>query len=598
MQTVMGKLKELPTELRRRRVFQMTAIYIVASWVVVQVASESFPAVNIPEGAIRYVWMAVLIGFPVAALFSWKYDVSAAGIRRTPNADADGVEGLPLTRVDYGILLALGLVVLVTLFVVGQRLVEVRTEIAKAPATREIDPNSIAVLPLENLSPNADDAYFAAGIHDSLITSLSRIAVLMVTSSTSTRSINTELSVPEIGRQLGVAKLLDGSVLLDGDRVRVMVQLIDAASDVNLWADTFERDVSDIISLQNDVARNIAEVIRIQLTPREESALSEARPVRPDTYRAYLKGMYQLRQDTPEGDMRGVEILEEVVRQEPNSALALAGLAIAYANLAHSPIPLENAYPKAKAAADAAIQLDPDLAEATLAKGMYLSMYEWDFAAAEIAFKRAIELNPSLTMAHYQLAWLYELRGPDWEDESLARGERAVELDPLSPFMIAGLAWQYADACRYEEALRLAREAIRLDPDYPTGWAALGLTYLEMGRFDEAIDAHKKPENPPWSIFLATTYAAAGREDKAREFAASLETIEGAELGLAWIYMNLDDHESALHWIAQSEATRQPWYPWLLGMFHGSELIANDPRLQARAAALGLPDPRSMGCKN
>jgi tetratricopeptide (TPR) repeat protein len=223
-------------------------------------------------------------------------------------------------------------------------------------------------------------------------------------------------------------------------------------------------------------------------------------------------------------------------------------------------------------------------------------LYEWDLEGAERAFKRAIELNPSLTLAHYDLGWLYELLGPEREEESLAEGERARELNPLTPNFVGALAWQYADACRYEEALRLAREAIRLDPEHPTGWMALGLTYAELGQFDEAIDAHRRLAGTVWSFFIGMTYAAAGLEDKALEVAAALEEFPGTELALAWIYMNLGDRETALHWIAETEAVRAPWYPWLLGMFHGSELIADDPRLQARAAALDLPDPRTMGC--
>jgi TolB-like protein len=592
----LNKLNDLLRELRRRRVFRMTVIYIVAAWVTVQVASEAFPAFNMPDGAIRYVWVAVLIGFPVAVLFSWKYDFTASGIRRTPAAHEDVEAARSLTRVDYGVLAALALVMLATVFSVGQRLVEVQTETARAPTTREIDPNSIAVLPLESLSPNPDDAYFAAGVHDALITSLSKITALMVTSRTSTLNVNSELSVPEIGRQLGVAKLLEGSVLMDGDRVRVIVQLIDAASDLHLWADTYEREVADIIALQNEVARTIADVIEVQLTPREEVALAEANRVRPDSYRAYLKGMYQFRQETPEADRRGIEILEEVVRQDPTSALAHAGLAYGYAILAHSPFP-GNAYPKAKSAADIALQLDPELAEAHLAVAMYREYYEWDFEGAERAFTRAIKLNPSLTDAHYHLGWLYELLGPEREEESLAEGERARELDPLSPFIVGWLANQYEDACRYEDALRLAREAIRLDPEFPIGWFVLGVIHAELGQFDEAIDAHGRlADIPDWSWIIGTTYAAAGLEDKAREVAAALEQYPGTELPLSLIYMSLGDRQSALHWIAKSETARVPWYPAMLGWFPRHEVIPDDPRLQERAAALGLPDPRTLGC--
>ncbi len=351
--------------------FRMTAIYIVASWVAVQVAAETFPAINIPEGAIRYVWIAVLTGFPLALLFSWKYDFTVSGIQRTPATHEDVATARSLTRVDYGILAALSLVVLATLFGVGQRLIEVQTETAQAPTTREIDLNSIAVLPLENLSPNSDDAYFAAGVHDALITSLTRITALVVTSRTSSLRVNSKLSVPEIGRQLGVAKLLEGSVLMDVDRVRIIVQLIDAATDLHLWADTYEREIADIISVQSEVARTIADVIKVRLTPREQAALAEVRRVQPDTYRAYLKGMYQFFQETPEADLRGVKILEELARQNPTSALAHAGVAYGYSNIGHAPPFPAWAYLKAKAAADLALQLDPELAEAHMAVGMF-----------------------------------------------------------------------------------------------------------------------------------------------------------------------------------------------------------------------------------
>jgi TolB-like protein/Tfp pilus assembly protein PilF len=578
-------------------VFRMTAIYIVAAWVVVQVASEVFPAFNIPEGAIRYVWVAVLIGFPIAVFFSWKYDLTTSGILRTPAADEDVAAVRSLTRVDYGVLAALALVILATVFGVGQRLVEVQTETARAPTTRVIDPYSIAVLPLESLSPNPDDAYFAAGVHDSLITSLSKITALMVTSRTSALRVDSELSVPEIGRQLGVAKLLEGSVLMDGDRVRVIVQLIDAASDLHLWADTFEREVVDIIALQNEVARTIAEVIEVRLTRREEAALAKANPVQPDIYREYLKGMYQFRQETTEADRRGVDILEEVVRQDPTSALAHAGLAVGYAWLGHSPFPGDS-YPKAKAAADKALQLDPTLAEAHLALGMYRIYYEWDYKSGERALRRAIKLNPNLTEAHFHLAWLYEMFGPEREEESLVAGERTRELDPLSPFMVAWLADQYRDACRYEEAVSLAREAIRLDPEHPLGWMTLGRTYAELGQFDEAIDAHRHlAEKPGWSWSIGPTYAAAGLDDKAREVAAALEQYSAA-FPLALIYTRLDDRESALHWIAESETKRMPWYPALLGWWYNTVPIVDDPRIIARAEALGLPDPRTMRCRD
>jgi tetratricopeptide (TPR) repeat protein len=222
--------------------------------------------------------------------------------------------------------------------------------------------------------------------------------------------------------------------------------------------------------------------------------------------------------------------------------------------------------------------------------------YEWDVKGAEQALKRAIELNPSLTWAHYHLAWLYEILGPEWEEESLVEGDRTRELNPLSPYMVAWLADQYRDACRYDEALHLAREAVRLNPEHPIGWAILGWTYAELGQFDEAIDAHRKLVDTPWVFFMGMSYAAAGLENKAREVIATLEQYPGAEFPLTVIYTQMGDRESTLHWIAEAEKAKTPWYLSLLVRNFGVELIADDPGVQERAAALGLPDPRTMGC--
>jgi tetratricopeptide (TPR) repeat protein len=404
------------------------------------------------------------------------------------------------------------------------------------------------------------------------------------------------LSVPDIGRRLGVAKLVEGSVLIEGDRVRVIVQLIDAATDLHLWAETYERRIADIIGLQNEIARTIAEVIQARVTPVEAAELARAEPFRPDVYREYLKGMYQFRQESTEADRRGVEMLEAVVAQAPELALAHAGVAYGYAHIAHSPFP-GDAYPKARAAADEALRLDPGLAQAHLAVGMYRLYYEWDVDGAEAALERAVELNPSLTEAHYHLAWLYEVLGPEREKASLAHGERTRALDPLSPFMLGWLAVQYRDACRFEEALVIAREAIRVAPEFPIGWLALGEIYAELGEFDEAIEAHGHlADQPAWAWEIATSYAAAGLEERALEIARELEPGGAPPWPLALIYTRLGDAEAALHWVAQAEVSRLPWYPWLLGGLPARETIADDPGLQARAAALGLPDPRVMGC--
>jgi TolB-like protein/Tfp pilus assembly protein PilF len=584
----LSKLKYLSRELRRRRVFRMTAIYIVAAWVAVQIASEVFPAFNIPEGAIRYVWAAALIGFPIAVLFSWRYDFTTSGIRRTPAAHEDMAAVRTLTRVDYGVLAALGLVMLAIVIGVGQRLVEVQTETAQAPTTREIDPGSIAVLPLENLSPEPEQGYFASGMHDALINSLCKVSALQVTSRTSASRVDANLTMPMIGRTLGVASLIEGSILREGNRVRVVLQLIDAASDQHLWAETYERDFTDVMGLQADIAHAVARAVQVQLTTQDERQFTRSLDIRPDTFESYLRAMFQFRKETRSGYRRGIEILEEALVNDPTSALAYAGLAQGYSELGHSPFPVRGAYPRAKAAADKAIELDDTLAEAHLGAGMYKLYYEYDWAGAESAFARALELNPSLADAWYHWAWQLELFGRD--KEAIAAGIKTVELSPLSPFYISWLGEQYRDAGDYEKAIEMSESVLRLYPEYPVAWLVLGTTYGEQDRFEEAIEAHAHlGDSAFWSWARGYTYALAGQEDKARDILAGIEPEPDNGLPLALIYATLGETDEAMYWLDQVAEIKMPWYPWLVGWFPQFRVLHDNPLVIAKAKELGVP---------
>ncbi len=242
--------------------------------------------------------------------------------------------------------------------------------------------------------------------------------------------------------------------------------------------------------MQNEVASAVAREVKVQLTPVEERQLGQTDSSESATYEAYLKGMFQLHKGSPMGYRRAIEIFTEAVENNPNSALAYAGLAIGYSQLGHSPYPVAGAYPRAQEAAQRAIEFDPDLAEAHLAVAMYKMHYEWNFAAAEAAFLRALELNPSLVDAHYHYAWLLELLLRD--EEAIEYGEYTKELNRLSPFYTAWLADQYRDAGMFNEAIREAKTTLELNPRYSVAWVALGQTYMDMGRVDEAIEAHEQ----------------------------------------------------------------------------------------------------------
>lgn len=584
----MSWVADLFGELRRRRVFRMTALYIIAGWVAVQVISEILPALNIQESAIRYAWIAVLSGFPFALFFSWKYDVTVHGIQRTANGSEATPAELKLGRTDFVLLAGMLLVFVFGVTSLTQSALKQQSEIDRAPQTREIDPGSIAVLPLENLSPDPQQAYFASGMYDSLINSLCKVSALKVTSRTSASRVDTKLSVPMIGRRLGVASLIEGSILREGNRVRVVIQLIDAASDQHLWAETYERNFTDVMGLQTDVARAVARAVQVQLTAQDEHQLARSLDIRPATFESYLRAMFQFRKETQRGYRRGIEILEEALENDPTSALAYAALAQGYSELGHSPYPVRGAYPHAKAAADKAIELDDTLAEAHLSVGMYKLYYEYDWAGAESAFMRALELNPSLADAWYHWAWQLELFGRD--DEAIAAGIKTVELSPLSPFYISWLGEQYRDAGDYEKAIEMSESVLRLYPEFPIAWFVLGNAYGEQGRFDEAIEAHSHlSDSAFWSWAGAYTYALAGQQDKAREILSGIEHQPDNGLPLTLIYASLGEVDNAMYWMDQVGEIRMPWYPWLVGWFPQFRALHKNPIVIARAGELGVP---------
>ncbi len=580
-------------ELRRRRVFRTAGAYIFAAWVVLQVADLALGALGLPERALSHVWLALMVGFPLALVFGWRYDITASGIVRTPPGEVGDPSELALQRADYVVLIGLAAMTVVIVFGVLAEIGQQVETAGEAPGVPTGDDHRIAVLPLENLSGTPEQDYLAAGMHDALITSLSKIASLRVISRTSTLRIKDNLSLPEIAIALGVTRIVAGAVTREGDRVRMNVQLIDARTDSHLWADSFERNFSGLLSLQDDLARAIARAIRIQLTPEEEQRLGGEREVDPETYDAYLRGMYLLHQDTRQSFRRGMEILREAVERDPTSALAYAGLAYGYGKIGHSFFPDRSANPRLKLAASRALELDDSLAEAHLAMGMYQLYSEWDWRAAEYSLQRAIELNGSLVAAHYHLAWLLELLGRD--EEALAAGELTEELDPLSPFYSGWLADQYRDAGLYDEAIAHARSSIELNPSYPVGWFVLGTTYAEMRRCDEAIDAHQRLEGMPfWSWGRALSFVCAGRLDDVYAILESLGDDPDNSIPLALVNAVVGDEGEMLRWLHVARDDNMPWYPWLVVWFSPMRPYYHLPAFRDLAAELRLDLPRGL----
>ena len=395
------------------------------------------------------------------------------------------------------------------------------------------------------------------------------------------------MSLAEIRKLLGVDKVLSGSLVREGEQVRVNVTLVDVDTGQPLWTESFTREFDGLISMQNEVASAVARELKVQLTPDEERQFAPTDGPDSDTYEAYLRGMFQLHKGSQQGYRRAIEIFTEAVEDDPTSALAYAALAIGYSQLGHSPFPVSGAYPRAKEAAQRALEYDPDLAEAHLAIGMYKIYYEWDFAGGEDSFLRALDRNPSLVDAHYHYAWLLELLLRD--EEAIRYGEYTKELNPLSPFYSAWLADQYRDAGMYEKAIAEAKTTLELNPKYSVAWLALGQTYLDMGRIDEAIEAHEHLRgNSFWGYALAATLATAERGTDASVVLALVEEGNNNPFTLALIYGGLGDREETMKWLQAARDQKIPWFPWLVAWFPQTKFLHGDPRMREFATELGI----------
>jgi len=580
-----SKLRNLIVELHRRHVFRIAGVYFVGAWVILQVADLGFDNFGFPPGAMRYVWIALVLGFPLAVVWGWRYDITADGVVRTPPAAAGEQSNSRLRTPDYAIITAIaaiGVIIIAGLVNEIRQLPDVR----RLSATNRTVLSSIAVLPFDNLSGDASQAYVAAGMHDALITSLAKIASFRVISRTSTQRLADNATIREIADTLAVDKVIEGSVTSDGDQVRIIVQLLDAETDEHIWTENYVRPFEGLVALQNEMATSIASAVKVRLTPEEQRRLDSRGDVNPDTYDAYLRSMYKFQRESAKGIREGIAILTDAVENDPTSALAWAGLAYGYLELGHSPFPQSAAVPRAQAAAVRAIELDPDLAQAHLAMGMFKLYYEWDLAGAEESLLDALALNPSLVNAHYHLAWLKELYAD--HESAIAYGEQTKILDPLSPFYSGWLAEQYRAAGRFDDAIAEAEATLELRRDYPVAYIALGKSYLEMGDSEKALEAHSKlAENRFWSFIYGGTLARVGRTKEALEIVARLEEID-ASVPLVLIYASLGDSDSAYEWLIKARDGKAGWYPWLLTWFPETREMHDDPRVRVLAAEIGL----------
>jgi TolB-like protein/AraC-like DNA-binding protein/Tfp pilus assembly protein PilF len=451
---------------------------------------------------------------------------------------------------------------------------------------------SIAVLPFDNYTGDEGQAFLVFGMHDALIGELGHLGAIRVVSKTSVLAYsNSEKTIKEIATELGVDAIIEASVMIVEGKIRIQLKLFNAfPEEKQLWAQTFDVDMDNILKLYGQVIRKVASEIQYTLSPEQQTQLDEIREVNPNSYKAYLRGKYNLYLQTPEGIKKGLEYLHEAVRIDPAEPLAYAGLALGYLDIAHGPLNAGDAYVKAESAGRQAIKLDPNLAEAQLVQAEICMYVNWDFHEAEKYFKRALELNPNLSLAHYHFAWALFLFGRN--DEALVEHELAWKCDPFNPGIAAFFGALLSYLGRYEDAILQVQKSFDILKDYPVGYFVLGETYLAMGKIDEAIEAHKKLAEfaPPWGWVLGYTYALTGHRDEAVNILNQLENAELSgwnALGLAVVYGALGMFDEAFKLIGYKP--HHVWIPWIAAMPMWKPLHS-DPRHCDFVKKLNLPE--------
>ena len=456
---------------------------------------------------------------------------------------------------------------------------------------------SLAVLPLENLSGDASQSYFADGMTDELITDLAQISALRVISRTSVMAYKgARKPLPQIARELNVDAVVEGTVLRSGDQVRITAQLIEASNDKHLWSQSYEGELRDTLALQSRVASAIADQIRINLTPREQAALRNVKVVNPEAYESYLKGRYFWNKRTADGLKAALAYFKQAIEEDPNYAKAYSGLADTYALLGdwqYAVMTPKEAFPEAKAAAIKALELDNTLGEAHNSLAFVLDGFDWDLDAGGKEFQRAIELNPGYATAHHWYAWHLALLGRF--DEAITEMRKAENLDPLSLIINADLAELLGLAHSYDDSIRQSLKTIEMDPSFALAHNQIAQAYLQKHMYAEAVAELQRAvelsrDSPTCIANLARAYVASGKREEAVKLLNALKkrstTGYSSASEIAMIYASLGDTDQAMNWLEKGFEER--FNPGVL-LRPGFDPLRSDPRFQDLLRRIGLP---------
>lgn len=458
----------------------------------------------------------------------------------------------------------------------------------------------LAVLPFENLSGDPEQEYFSEGLTEEMITQLGRLEPerLGVIARTSTMQYkHTQKRTDQIGRELGVAYILEGSVRREGDRVRISAQLIEVRDQIHVWAEDYDRDVRNILSLQSDVTGAIARAVEIKLTPQQQVRLTTARAMNPEAYQLYLKGRYFWNKRSEEGYMKAIESFEQAITKQPDFAQAYAGLADAYAllgSMSDAELPRSEAMPRAKAAALKALEMDDTLAEAHSSLAFVRMHFDWDWSGAEKEFKRATELNPGYATAHHWYAYYFVSQGRT--EDAVREIRLAQQSDPLSLIINTDVAEMLYYARRYDEAIDQARRTLEMDPGFALAHHIRGMAYLEKHQYAEGItelQAAVRLGRADLVSSLGLAYARAGRREEALKIVEkrkreSRGRYDMSALSFSWTWAALGQRDQAFSSMEEAYQRRDGGLI-LLKVLPYADPLRSDARFTRLLRRIGLP---------
>jgi len=577
-------------ELKRRKVIRVVTVYAAASFVILELVDILSPSLGLPDWTLNFILVLLCVGFIIAVILSWVYDITPEGIEKTKPVREmkEEVPEKPSKLKVWKIATYFSIVIIVVLVILH---IINRSESSKDILELE---KSIAVLPFKSLSDDPEKQYLADGVMDAILLHLSKIEDLRVISRTSMEKYRAQAkTIPEIASELNVNYILEGSFQKYGDTAKLIVQLIISTEDGHEWSNEYNRNWSDIFAVESEVAQKIANELQAVITPEVRERIDAVPTDNLEAYNLYLQGRWFWNQGGRDDLEKSIEYYKRALEIDPNYALAYSGMAITYTSYAfYGYLPRRDVMPEAKTAAMKALELDNTLGEAHAELAHARHINDWDWTGAEKGFKRALELNPNNARAHDLYAWL--LTNVGRLDEAIGENKRAHELDPLSVDIWVDLGRRYYFTRDYDKAIEEYQKVLEI---FPNSWYArseLALALSQKGLHNEAIEEYSKTEfEPTYHWHLGYIYGVAGKREKALEILNYYFELLKKEFvwpsNVAFIYIGLGEKDKAFEWLEKTYEQREAWLDQLkVDPMYDS--LRSDPRFQDLEGRMHFPD--------